>query len=522
MAKFRRRGKASQVVVNDQTRLFLRHTDTACCCGTYSYHSCIGIGDLSQSRSEKEKFYCPDPNKYNEFIVIAELDGVKSDGSGSFSTNYGLGHSMLKQLYDQGCYFDAQIHIGACSDPSDFSKFEQVILLQNVQVTSYALSNLSAMQASERGIVGENVDFKFSDMVTIPVPNPVETVNTLINSGPIIDSFVSCDSNCCMCPDSAGTYLVQLAQCDDDCVEARILYRTDCNQSWKKFSTPVCTDINCATPVNKNVLLGNDGSFNYIYLNPNFGTTIREVIANSVITIPSNAALNGDTMVSADGCGCQVIFVGGSTILRYNTVSKTYSELHSPSIPLTNINFCDVSICDDCETAFIAADNGRVLELNLTTLEGTMHYLNNGIGQVNHVEAVSCCSFIASVAGKTYYSCNGKIANVSNILGSITAIHAVSDTIVYAASIYNDLARLYMSVDGGASFMAIREITIQGYHISNIYACDDDASQVVFAGYFNPTGVTEADAQSCQLFWMCEDTPGVLFDNVCGSDGSIC
>lgn len=517
MARLRRR-KNSNVVINNQTRLFLKRAQKNCCCSDYTYHSCISIGDLSKNKAERQKIYCPSPTLYNEFEVIAELTNNESSGSGSFSTNYSLGNSVLESLYAEGCLFDAQIHIGRCSDPSDFAQFEQLIMLQGVEVTNYNLSNLFAKEASEEGVVTESVDFNFETMYSYFVPKPTLNVASILGDGPIIDSFTTCDKNCCLCPNTSGTYLVQLVQCNTDCgcsgpcIKPRILYQTE-NNRWRVFPLSYCDEIDCTTPVNRNVMQGGGGtSFNYVYLNGNYSSSIRTTLSNSLVSIPSSALPPNEKLISADGCDNTVILVGNTNIVIYDTATKTYEVLRNRTLPLIGINYSDVDICDDCSTAYISADNGRVIKLDLETNLAETNYINNGIGVVHHIQAISCCSFLAAVEDDLYYVCNGETTKSANILGTVTALYSVDGDIVYAATIFHGINMLWMSADGGRSFISIHESDESGNVISNISACISDPSMVNFGGYFNSNGVTEADFQTSSIPWACQTFDGVLIN----------
>lgn len=516
MARLKRR-KNSSIVINNQTRLFLKRTQKNCCCSDYEFHSCIAIGDLSQNKTENQKIYCPSPSQLNEFIVVGDISTPENTGSGSFSTDYSLNNSILEDLYNEGCSFDAQIHIGRCSDPSNFAQFERIIMLEGVEVTSYNLSNIFAKQASEVGVVTENVDFKFETMFAYSAPTPTISIATILADGPIIDSFTSCDKNCCLCPNQSGTFLVQLAKCNQncgcsgECVKPRILYKTD--STWRIFNLPYCDEIDCTTPVNRNVMQGENGnSFNYVYLNANVGTTLKTTLGSSLISIPSSLLSTGEKLISADGCGNTVIFVGTSAIVKYDTTTKTPTIYRNSTLPLANINYNSVSICDDCETAFIGADNGKAIEFDITTGRAQTYYINNGIGIVHHIEAVSCCSFLAAVEDDLYHVCQGTVTKSANILGTVTALNNVDGTIVYAATIFHGVNMLWMSADGGKTFASILESSESGNIVTNISACYDKPATVNFAGYFNPNGVTESEFQTASIPWACENYDGVLFE----------
>ena len=304
-----------------------------------------------------------------------------------------------------------------------------------------------------------------------------------------------------------------MAYCDSspDCIRPRILYKTD--DTWRIFNLGFCEEIDCATPVNRNVMQAENGnSFNYVYLGANVGNTLRTTLGNSLISIPSSILSTGEKLISADGCENNVLFVGTSAVVRYDTQDKSYSVIRNSTLPLTGISYSDVSICDDCSTAFIAADNGRVLELDLQTNRAKTYYINNGAGIVHHIEAVSCCSFLAAVEDDLYHVCQGIVTKSSNILGTVTALNNVDGDIVYAATIFNGINMLWMSADGGKTFASILESAESGNVVTNISACEDKPGIVNFAGYFNAAGVTEAEFQTASIPWNCQNFDGILFE----------
>ena len=178
---------------------------------------------------------------------------------------------------------------------------------------------------------------------------------------------------------------------------------------WRVFNLSFCDEIACTTPVNRNVMESEDGTtFNYVYLNGNYGNTIRTTLANSLVTIPANILQSNEKLISADGCGNTVILVGNTSIVLYNASNKTYKIVHHEQLPLVGIDYSDVSIHNDCDTVYIAGNDGRVIQYNIEEATAQTYYLNNGVGIIHHVEAISPCSFLAAIEDDLYYVCEVK------------------------------------------------------------------------------------------------------------------
>lgn len=519
--------KNNKIILNNQTRLFIKVRNRNSCCSQYEYHACAALGDISKTRSsERTKIYAPSDSEYNKFDIVSEIVSNEINGSSTISTNYRLGNSILEKLFDENCLFDAQIHIGQCTNPSIFHEFEQIIVLEGIDVTNYNIAGIFAAQQADVAVVTENIDFTYETMYSFYPPKPEISVISPILNGPIIDSFTNCDQNCCLCPENVGTFLVQLEICTGfdcdctlpDCIKPRILYRTNCKSDWQVYQIAEVGDILCETPLNRNVMFSDTAEeFYYVYLNNTFGSTLKPVtgtvdstiLQNSLITIPENFLPSG-TLYAADGDGVNVILVGNANIIRYNTNTKQYYLIAN-----TDAHQCiDVDFAN-YNTVYISTSSGYVLKLNLD--DDSLTAISVAPGLIHHVQATSCCSFVAAIEDDLYSVCDGIVIKSTGLVGTVTALKAVNENILYVATFTSDgVNKSWVSVDAGFSFMLLSD---SENLTTNISACENKPNSVTFAGHFNPTGLTQPDLQVAAITVDCtefEDVTGfILEDNKC-------
>jgi len=86
----------------------------------------------------------------------------------SITARYEFSLSDLMRLMKKGCEVDLQVHMGKCKDPQDFNAgWEKIVVLSGAAITNYSLSNLGALEPSERAVVNEEVPFSGEDLFEI-------------------------------------------------------------------------------------------------------------------------------------------------------------------------------------------------------------------------------------------------------------------------------------------------------------------------------------------------------------------
>lgn len=510
----RLRGRKSKrnIAINDQTRLWLRDYQDNCCNPPWEYHSCVGIGDISRSKGTKTRLWCPSDTQYGEFETIALVEGDIPDFTVSFNTNFPLtDDSILEELFDDGCLFDAMVVIGECGNPSTLDDFEKILLLKDVTLNSYNLQGLFAKTPSERAAVTESVEATFYEYYSITKPTFGRLVrqNTDAVFGPIIDSFLFCDNDCCLCENGSGLYLITLTDCGTDCTSVDIRYNNTCKDNeWKRQKAVNCDGLGCNQNLNKTVLSDDDG-FYYFHIDGSFGTNVFNTLLNSRVMIPASALLNDAQLLDADGEGNKVVFVGeNGYVFIYNTSTKTYTRFRNNSLP-TNQDFCSVHICkDDSCTFVIGGENGQAFLWNGSEIEV---YSFNTIDRVHNVYVHGCCTVLASIQDTTYISVDGSVTT-TNLQGYVTAME-FDDIVGLAVSVIDETTLVSMSIDGGRNWTIIDSSLENDAVYTNISICGDE---FVISGSTTTTTLTPAQKIACERNWNCEGQ-GIVYlsTNMC-------
>jgi hypothetical protein len=96
MSRIKRR--RSNLVINDETRLFIGSLESLCE-KSYDYHSCIILDSVSLNKSEVETEYIPSDKHYDKFDIYAQMPGFIQPGTSSLNTNFTLDNSTLGKYF---------------------------------------------------------------------------------------------------------------------------------------------------------------------------------------------------------------------------------------------------------------------------------------------------------------------------------------------------------------------------------------------------------------------------------------
>lgn len=129
------------------------------------YNSCLRMLGISQNFGDITRVECPDPDNYGKFIEVASIRGASERATTSLEGRYALElKSTLLRLARKGCAVDVQLHIGECTDPSDFDTFKKALVLENVLFTTYSTDELGALTSDDNAAVNETVEISAEDV----------------------------------------------------------------------------------------------------------------------------------------------------------------------------------------------------------------------------------------------------------------------------------------------------------------------------------------------------------------------
>lgn len=160
------------------------------------YHSCIRMMGLTQGYGDIERIECPDPYNYGKFIEKAQIRGATERPTTSLEGRYPQDAlSTLMTLARKGCAFDAQLHFGACQDPSSFNEYDKALLFEDASLTSYNTDDLGALASGDNAGINETGDLSGADAYEV-VPLSVTNKTPVLVVNEVLD-VVICDNISC-------------------------------------------------------------------------------------------------------------------------------------------------------------------------------------------------------------------------------------------------------------------------------------------------------------------------------------
>ena len=177
------------------------------------FKSCMRAGAIDWGQGDITKIECPDPNAYNDFIEAGEFQGsqdrMTTDVQGRFAADEA---STLMRLAAGRCTFDIQVHIGACTNPSDFDTYTKVLVYEDARITNYGTDELGTLSSDGAGEVNETADLSAESVYEVlPLSHVERGGDAVVN--PIVD-VVICDSPSC-------------GDCDDESTGCKKIYAVD-------------------------------------------------------------------------------------------------------------------------------------------------------------------------------------------------------------------------------------------------------------------------------------------------------
>lgn len=167
------------------------------------YQSCMRMLSPTQNFGDIERVEVPDPDNYDKFIEAAQIRGNVERVTTSIEGRYALEIiSDLLRMAKIGCSMDAQLHLGICTDPSDFNTFKKIVVLENAQITNWTAEDLGALQSDDNAAINETAELS-AEMIYEIVPLVVQAIAGSTVTNEVLDAFY-CDSvNCGDCEDSS-------------------------------------------------------------------------------------------------------------------------------------------------------------------------------------------------------------------------------------------------------------------------------------------------------------------------------
>lgn len=133
-----------------------------------SYESCMRLTGVSQGFGEIERVECPDPYNYGKFVEVAQIRGAAERATATLEGRYAMDVlSELLKMARKGCAVDVQLHMGLCTNPSEFDVWDKVVVMEDAFITNYGTDDLGALQSGDNAVVNETADISATDIYEI-------------------------------------------------------------------------------------------------------------------------------------------------------------------------------------------------------------------------------------------------------------------------------------------------------------------------------------------------------------------
>lgn len=469
------------------------------------YQSCMRMMSPSQSLGDIERVEVPDPDNYDKFVEAAQIRGATERVSTSLEGRYALELiSDLLRIAKTGCAIDVQLHLGQCTDPSDFNNFKKAVVLENVQITSWSAGDLGALQSDDNAAVDETAELSAEDIYEV-VPLTIQSVAGSTVTNEIID-ITTCDSiSCGECDDSSDgcqkIFAITDAAGGSPTTPADVVFSLNQGGTWYAHDVDTLGVAEAPTGVDclgsYLVVVSNDsGSLHYALLSEFDGVT------DPTFTEITTGIVAGGEPNDIFKKGRYAFIVGDNGYI-YGTSDPTagVTALDAGEATVDNLNRVHAI---SSQFAVAVGNNGAVVYTENGTTWGAVSTRPVGAG-VN-LNALFVKSekewWVGSSAGNLYYTTDkGTTWTTKAFPGSGTGVVRdivfATDSIAYLAhSTTAPAGRVLRSYDGGYSWNILPEGTQTipaNDYISRIAVCDGAAGQVA-ANFFAGGGLADDGA----------------------------
>jgi len=201
------------------------------------YMSCGMAGGVSKSFGDTDDIECPDPDRYDNFIVMGELAGSDERATMTLTNRYAADvASRWMEVARRRCLVDVQIHFGICENPSLFNTFSKALILEAARINNYGTDDLGTLDSDGRAVVNETIDISYGDFYEVLQLTASEAAGSIVTNE-VVDgvncSTIQCGGVCA--EDDIGCerqYFITKAAGGSPGTPADVVYTIDKGATW--------------------------------------------------------------------------------------------------------------------------------------------------------------------------------------------------------------------------------------------------------------------------------------------------
>lgn len=432
----------------------------------------------------------PSPHQWDQFDDIDQIKGARARVSFPIQARYLPSISRFLTLAETGCTLDLQVPIGNCKDPRDLNLgwSDKKIIVEDWGITQYGLSELGALQDTDRASVLESIEGSARNWYEIKRLAYAETAaSEVVNE--VMDIKV-CDAvTCGVCGVSSDGCQVVFAiiepQGGSPGLGAQLLWTEDAGATWD--SIPI-TGMGATETPSRLACVGDKIAVVSNEALALFWTYIADVLAGTATWNEVAGFAAGDNPNAIFSVGSQETWVVGNGGSIYKVTDPTVTTgyvLQGDGITTQNLN--DIHGVDAENLVAVGASNAVVYTRNGGTTWTSV--TGPAVGVVlNSVFMRSTDEWwITTAGGQLWYTIDSGTTWTQKTFsgsGAGNARHVVftTDSVGFLShDTAANVARIFRTDDGGYSWYRDSDATNVGIptatRFNRLAVCDSAAPQ---------------------------------------------
>lgn len=460
-----------------------------------SYKATLKAGSPEMPRGEPKVVRKADPANYGRFLVVDKIPGETGSPSVTLSGAYKFGLSKLLEVANRGCDVDVQIHMGKCSNPQDFNKgWEKILVIEAVAPAGWKLAgDLNVQDEKDRDFAQQELKLTGENIFEIAQMKFAEQAGTAIVQEVI--AVVICDSiqcGSCGVPSNGcqKVFAVTKSHGGSPGLPAEVIYTDDQGGSW---ADTVIDTLGAAEDPSDAACVGE-----YLAVITNEGNALHYAeladILNAAETWTKvtgfNASGEPNAIYAVDPMRVFVVGDGGYIYkLTDITAAVTASNVQDAGVATTE-DLKDVHAYDE-NNVLAVGDNNAVVY----TIDGglTWSLVTGPDVAVN----LTCCWmksvsewFVGTAGGKLWYTRDSGTSWTEKSFpgsgaGSVKAVKFSNDTVGYMShATATTRGRMLKTLDGGQSWYVLPDANFTmplNDGLNDLAVCSYDPN-IVFGG----------------------------------------
>jgi len=135
---------------------------------TKIYLGCHRLGDPTYNFGDMTRIECPSPDQYNEFVEEDSFQGSKERPTSNIMGRFDrTAKSTLLAAGRKRCRVDVHGLFGRCTNPQDYTQWDQAFIHRKGRLTSWNGENFGALASDEQNPTNKTAEFSSDDIYQI-------------------------------------------------------------------------------------------------------------------------------------------------------------------------------------------------------------------------------------------------------------------------------------------------------------------------------------------------------------------